>query len=219
MTVRTLIEAAYRLVGNSNPSSIELDNALESLNTLLTHLSIENLNLFAVVTESFSLVVGQSIYTIGSGGDFSTIRPTKILEGVYIQDSNSIDYPVIPMSRQQYNQIQYKIDTGRPTRIYYEPEFTLGKIRFNYKPEVIETLYIDSWKPLTEFSTLATTVSLPPEYEKVLKYNLAIELAVLDPPKMIVQLAMGALAAIRSNNSARVEPIGIDDYMAWELYR
>ncbi len=219
MTARTLIEAAYRLVGISFPTSFELDNGLESLNNLLTHLSVENLHLFAVITESFSLVVGKSTYTVGSGGDVDTVRPTKILEGSYIKDSSSSDYPVVPMSRQQYNQIMNKIDDGRPTRIYYEPEYPLGKIRLNYKPDSVETFYLDSWKPLTEFSVLATAVSLPPEYERVLKYNLAMELSVLEPSKMVVQLAAAALKAIRSNNSERTETTGSDDYIVWELYR
>lgn len=220
MTVRTLIEVAYRLIGINYPTSLEFDQGFGSLNTLLANFSVENLNLHAVITESFSLVVGQNVYTIGSGGNFSTVRPTKILDGTYIKDSISEDYPVVPMTRQQYNGIQYKIDSGRPTRMYYEPEYPLGKIRFNYKPESTDTIYFDSWKPLTEFAALSTTISLPPEYEKVLKYNLAVELvAPNDPPKVISQLAFTSLQAIRNNNAGRTEPTGVDDYIVWELYR
>jgi hypothetical protein len=220
MTARELIRKSFLLVGAANPTSIQYDDALSSLNTLLINLAVDNLNLYAVVTESFPLVVGTSTYTIGSGGDFSTVRPTKILEGVYIKDSAGLDYPVIPMSRREYNRIVNKIDSGRPTRMYYEAEYTLGKIRFNYKPSAIETLYIDSWKPITEIASLATTISLPPEYLQALKYNLAVELAIQDPPSMVVRIANSSLEAIRENNSDRLdEPARYDDYMLWEFNR
>jgi len=218
-TARELILSSFRLVGINQPSSIQLDDALVSLNNLISNLSVGNLNLHAVTTENFTLVTDQGTYTIGSGGDFDTVRPTKILDSVYIKDSSGEDYPVIPMSRQQYNQIASKIDTGRPTRIYYEPEYPLGKIRFNYLPSTAETLYIDSWKPITEIATLATSINLPVEYKRALQYNLAIEL-VEEPSKKIGQLAYSTLQAIKNNNSSdRVDDAVFDDYLTMSFYR
>lgn len=221
-TARELIYAALRLIGVHNPDSTILDEALVALNALLSALSADKQVVYAVTTESFSLVIGKSAYTIGSGGDISSTRPFKILEGVYIQDSNTEDYPVMPMTRLQYNQIASKIDDGRPTRIYYEPEFPLGKIRFNYEPLEIETVHMDSWKPFAEFAALSTSVIFPPEYKKLLQYNLAVSLAPehgVDPSRAVGALASLSLQDVKGTNSEPVEEVTMDSAVLFRLKR
>jgi len=66
------------------------------------------------------------------------------------------------------------VSLGRPTRLYYDPQYPLGKICFDYLPESAETFYVRSEKPLTELVTLDTEIVLPLEFKEALIYNLAI---------------------------------------------
>lgn len=85
MTVRDLIKSTLRLAGII--SSVQVPNAGEeqdtflALKSLLGSWSNENLAINKYVREVFPLVPGQSRYSIGSEGDFDTVRPV-IIEGV-----------------------------------------------------------------------------------------------------------------------------------------
>lgn len=223
MTAREMIYRSLRIIGVNNPSSIQLDEGLKSFNNMITHWATDNLKTYAVITETFSLVVGQSIYTIGVGGDINTVRPLKIYEGTYIVDSDNTSYPVIPMTRMQYNQIASKISEGRPTRMYYEPESPLGKIRFNYESDNTETVYLDSLKIFTEVSALNSSVVFPPEYERALKYNLAVEL-ISEYPEVklsdtVAILAQQSLSDLRINNSEPTEEVDSPATFNYQLSR
>jgi hypothetical protein len=69
------------------------------------------------------------------------------------------------------------IRSGRPAQLYFIAEFPLAKIKLYYVPDSAETLYLDSWKPLSSLATAATTVSLSGEYQRALEFNLAVDLA------------------------------------------
>jgi len=175
-TPRIVIESAFLALGKVSPKVHEMTAGLIALNDLIASWGADNLLIYTTISENFSLTIAQSSYTIGSGGDFDTARPKRILDGVYIRDANNQDYEVIPMTRQYFNQIGLKSESGRPEKIYYEPAFPLGVITFDTAPALAETLYIDSWKPLTEFTTLTQSINLPAEYKRALKFNLALDL-------------------------------------------
>lgn len=126
--------------------------------------------------EALSYSAVQSEYTIGSGGDLDTARPIQVLDA-YHRDSNSIDYPMELMSFRRYGDIADKDVQNYPTRLYYEPEYPLGKIHFDYKPQTGLTLHLTSLKHLTSIATLDTDISLPPEYDRALKFNLMLDIA------------------------------------------
>jgi hypothetical protein len=121
--------------------------------------------------------VGSASYTIGTGGIFNTVRPLRIVDA-FIRDSNGFDYPVdVTMTRHEYDAISDKTASARPTRLYYDPQYALGIIYFDYAPDIVETLYLVSEKSITELANTDTTVSLPDYYKMALIFNLAILLA------------------------------------------
>lgn len=175
-TAQNLIDAAYNKIGLFTISTAKSDKALVSFNNMLSIWSIDGLIVPFRTTESFSLVVGQSTYTIGTSADFSTTRPLEIMEA-YIRDSSSVDHALAQIDQRRYSALTNKTVDGRPERFYYDPQYSLGKIYFDSEPAAVETLYIISEKPLTELATLATTVSLPDFYKEPVVFNLAIRLA------------------------------------------
>jgi len=210
MTVQELIEGTLRLCSLRISTDTQLDEALEALNGMLNLWNAERLMVYAVTKESLTLVVGTGTYTIGSGGTFDTVRPQKLLSA-YIRDTNSLDYPVdVSMTENEYNSISDKTETGRPEHLYYSPEYPLGKIYFDLIPEVGETFVLDSWKQITEFASLEATITLPKEYEKALRFNLALDLAPeygVELDKTVIQQAALSKIIIENINAPLVEPV------------
>jgi len=176
-TANTITDGAYRLNSILNPSTAQDDSGLEALNNMISSWSAEGLLVPYNTIESFTLTVGKSTYTIGSGGEFNTVRPLRIIDA-FIRDSNSDDYSVdVSMTRAEYNAIAQKDAEARPTRLYFDPQYPKGKIYFNCEPETAETLHLTSEKTITELAALSTTVDLPAFYKETLVYNLAIRLS------------------------------------------
>jgi hypothetical protein len=203
-TARDHVKAALRLCGIRLPTETQQEEGLSRLNRLLAAWSAERLMTFPhVVEESFTLVAGTATYTIGAAGTFNTVRPMRI-PTAFLRDSSAIDFWLdTTMSLDDYAQIADKVTRARPARLYYAPEAPLGKIHFDTPPDAAYTFRAYSWKPLSAIATLDTASALPGEYEKVLVYSLAVDLApeysvALD--QTVIQQAVGGHASLRDLN-------------------
>lgn len=221
-TARELVTASLRLCGIRIATETQLTEAFSRLNNLLASWSAERLLVASVVDESFTLVTGTASYTIGSSGTFNTTRPMRITTG-FLRDSSSVDSEIDPsMSLQEYVAITDKISRGRPTRLYYAPEYPLGKISFDVPPDAAYTFRVFSWKPLSAIATLDTSISLPGEYEKVLRFSLAVDVApeysvALD--QTVIQQAAGAHMTLRNLNRPPIAPARLDAALVRNLAR
>jgi hypothetical protein len=179
-TAGDIINAALKKIGalaiGETPPAEDSQDALSELNRMLASLSADGINLFYQVHESFALVVGDGDYSIGSGGDFNTVRPNEI-DQAFIRDSASGDHELKIRHISEYWSLGQKSSSNRPTRLYYDTTYATGTIYFDSLPAAIETLHLVSQKPLTAFAALTTTVTLPGEYESALVNRLAVELA------------------------------------------
>ena len=182
MTAQEVITASYRKCGVKSPSTQQLTDGLQDLQNMLSSWSADGLIVPYSVTESFTLTVGQAVYTIGVTGDSpdlttSTGRPVKITSA-FIRISN-VDYPInTDMTKREYNALSSKDTEGRPNELYYDPQYPLGKIKFNYEADSAYTFHLVSEKVLVNPTAQGTTFSIPLEYNRAMVYNLAIELAV-----------------------------------------
>lgn len=202
-TARDLITRAYQINGvltkNEALSGDEAADGLKSLNALLSSWTNDSLLAYARLQENFPLVSGQASYTIGSGGDFDTVRPTQILTA--FTRIGSIDYKMAIISDVEYDTIvQKNISNSIPTALVYDGNAPLGTITI-YPVPVTGDLYIRSEKPLTEFASLDSDVELPPGWERALIYNLSIEDASQygqEVTQPVYQIAMDALGKIKT---------------------
>lgn len=190
-TGNDLIKAAMRLIQVSavdvDLTAQELKDGLESLNRMLDSWSLDELMLYQVIREPFELVSGQNPYSIGLGGDFNTVRPTKIV-GAYLTLNNGsipVDYPMDVIQYDDYNAIRLKtLSTNFPNYIYYQPSFPIGEI-YIYPvftpndPATIGPAYITltSWKPLPIIADPTAPLEFPPGYWEAIVFNLAVRLA------------------------------------------
>jgi len=155
----------------------EKNDGLISLNRMLASWSINKLKIPAITKESFSLVVGQSSYTIGdTGADVTSTRPQTI-NAAYIRDAASTDFVLEIIGREEYNEAFYKAVSERPYKLYYHPTSPNGTIYLDTQPAVAETLFIDSQKALASITDPDVAIVLPDSYHELIEYHLAIRIA------------------------------------------
>lgn len=180
-TATSLIGAALRKVSSYTPGQNidgnELTPALDELNRMLASWSAEGLMIPYRTLESFTMVVGQQSYTIGSGANFSTTRP-DIIQSAFIRDSANLDYYIrTDLTRDEYDGIALKTVQGIPSTLYYDKQYPTATIYVYPTAQLAYTIYLDSLKPLTQISSSGSTISLPGEYQDTIVYNLAKRLA------------------------------------------
>lgn len=205
MIIRALQMTGEKPVGGTLTSD-EQTAYLAVLNNMMDSWSLERLMCYQILQESFSLTTSDGSYTIGSGGDFNTTRPTKIVDPCFIRNSSNNDYPIQIIDAQAYGRITLKtVDGSYPGYLFYDGAYAsgLGTIYLYPEPSASLTLYINSWKQLQTFAAIGTTVSLPPGYERAIQANLAIELAAgyTNASPELVKIARDSKAAIRGLNS------------------
>ena len=188
-----------------SPDGLDSNDTLRAMNTLIESWSIKKYVTHFKTTDSKTLTVGDPTYTIGSGGDFNTARPTRI-EGAYIRDSDNNDHFVAIISSGIYRRLEVKDTEARPDQLWYNPTYSseLGTITLNWEPDVAEDLFIESLKPLTNFTGLTVETVLPPEYNRALKWNTLLEVASgfgYTPTRIDIANAVDSLADIRRLNA------------------
>ena len=208
-TPSSMILRSLRLIGEKSIggslTSAEQTTYLADLNTMLESWSLERLMCYQIVDESKALTTGDGVYTIGSGGDWNTARPTKIVQA-FIRDSDGNDPPVKVINAESYNSIVAKSSSGTyPDLLYYDGAFVTGlaTIYLYPLPSAGLTLFISSWKQLQTFATISTTMVLPLGYQRAIEYNFAIEIAggFRNVSAEVAKIAKESKAAIKNVNA------------------
>jgi len=208
MQVRELFIAILEVVGvvtlDEQPEASDMQKVKRHVNMLLGSLSARHLVQLTPTTESFTLVAGQSSYTIGVGANFNTSKPINIT-AAYIGDD-----PVEVTTQGEYN--RWDTVSGRPRELYYDAGATqtatpLGTIHLNPAPDAADTLTIDSLKYLTQFSGLTDTVTFPDAYLAMLTYNGAMAcwrpLGRTGPPPPDIRMMAERTMKVIENMNAR----------------
>ncbi len=226
-TVNDLIKATFRklnVVGvNGDPSANQLSEGLDNINRMLSMWNTDGLIKYYIQRETFNFVAGQQSYTIGSGGDFNTVRPVEILE--ITTDSSGITYRIDLVNYADWMRITNKSESEEtPSWAYYEPSYPLGRVYFWGKPTSTNSVVIASEKPFSAFSN-GDTVSLPPGYEKAVIDNLALELFPMYPSESLypilqnqAQNSIALLKRVNSKNKILTLELGFSEQRrrAWE---
>lgn len=211
MTAASLIASSLRVIGvlasGENPPSNEAIDGLTTLNQLIESWSNEQLLIPNKIREVFPLVAGQQSYTMGVGGNFNTARAQRI-ENAIIQLAATnpvVELPMKILNQDEYASIILKtLVSTFPLYVYCDGSYPLDSLSFWPVPNTtVNNVVLYSWKPLADLTTLTTALSLPPGYERALKYALALELAP-EYGKMLseqgVELAVQSKAAIKRMN-------------------
>lgn len=220
MTVGQLIASALRqIVPGISPNSTEYDDGMQALNLLLQEWSLTPAGRYGLTREEFALTASDAEYTLGPGGDFSTVKPVR-LHKVFTR-TDGIDYPCeVYYSSDEYAAETQKALSDRPSKVLVLEGGTTNTLLFYPTPDSAYAVHIWSFKGFnmnstTSFAYTSTTQSLglPPQYEPALKWNLAAELCEEFGKPLTQRIAMRAdetLKKLRLINQRPVPPVNTD---------
>lgn len=211
-TALQLIEDALGLtnaVGTDQTlTADETSDCLRSLNDLIEDLSTQNLAVYGQANQTFNTVVGQAVYTIGTGGNWNTTRPVRIVDPGY-SVINGVTFPCTSMTQQEYNLIAVKGQTQEfPDRYLYVNDDPLGLVTLWPVPSAITPVTLSIDRVLTQAATAATSLTFPLGYARMFVYNLGVALAPVFGKKIteypdVQKLANDTLANIKRANKKK----------------
>lgn len=184
---------------------------LQELNTMIDSWSNESLMTYATLENTEALVPGKYQYTIGPGGDFNTTRPLRIIGSpgsCYVMDTNGNRYnlEVVPQNRWNLIGNITAVTANFPNTLFYDPQYPLGIINLYPVPNISWSLFFDSFLQLTDFTTLAAPMILPPGYQAAIQNNLKIEIWPhfkadgTQPSPLLLRSAVRSKAAVKRTN-------------------
>jgi hypothetical protein len=207
-TALTLITDAMGELGlvgaGQTPTSNDADLCLRYLNRLFERWSNMRL-LQPVLTQISVTMTGAASYTLGPGGSPVTVRPMKVLSVTYV-DAGGLESPVDILTREQWDAIPNKADTGTyPECVWYAPELTNGVLYVYPKPSA-GTLKVDCLAVMQSLA-LSATLTLPAGYESAIVATLADDIAGQFGRPVPADVRRRAAGAVRALKRTNYEPL------------
>lgn len=162
------------------PPAEEIADGIVALQGMLDSWSLERLLVFNKIREVFPLVGAQETYTMGTGGNFNTTPPVDILAANIQIPGNTppLELPLNIINLQQRADIGLKdLQSTIPRDLYFENTAPLTKLTLYPVPSVAQNIAIYSEKVLATITSANMALTLPPGYERAIRYNLALEWA------------------------------------------
>ena len=202
-TVLDLITGSLRLLGvlasGESPSASEAQDALSALNNLLDTWKNDSLLVYTTSSSPYSLVGGKKSYTFGTGGDWNAERPV-VIDSMFLQYTGTtggpspLNLPMAALTQDQYNAIIVpNTPSPIPTAFYDDGGFPLRTVSFWPVPTTNYQVNVWTWQLIDGFAAITDLINLPPGYERMMRFNLAIELAPEYGKEASPTIAAGAL--------------------------
>ena len=184
ITRNELIAGAYRLAGvtaqGETPTTQQYTDGAEALNMMVKAWQADGMPLWAMKQYSVTLTASTS-FTIGVSQTVNTPKPLKIVQAFLHNTSTNIDIPMRILTRDEYNRLGNKTDTGQPIQIFYEPLLDTGVLYVFPKPNATaisyNTITIVYQRPFEDFDASTDNPDFPQEWYEAVKYGLALRLA------------------------------------------
>ena len=239
-TALDIIQRSYKVLtvisvsSATSPTAEQRNDGLTALNSMIESWNNENLSLYQVRENNFTLSVGVSSYTVGTGATVSMPRPLQIIQA-YVRDGGGNNYPLNIRTRDQWNMIGNRssiITSQIPTDCFYDPAMPNGIFAVWPYPLAAYTVFFDSYTQLSALSTLTDTLSYPLGYDRAFVYNLAVEISAQTGVPLpttglnVQELADKSLANIKRTNVGNREIVAAYDgaivshaYPTYNVYR
>jgi hypothetical protein len=208
-TALDLIKAAMSknnvLAAGETPSAEDASVGLDRLNALMTALENESIFNYTTTRTTVSLPANTVSRTVGAAQQVAMVRPIEFLRGSFSR-LNNIDYPLEPVSEQEYNSISLKstLNAIAPEVMFYDGGAPTGVLYF--WPPVAATVEVHLLSPAPggEATSTATEYNFAPGYRRMIENGLAVELAPdfnVTPHPLVVALYMSAKRQLKRTNS------------------
>lgn len=178
-----LIKGALRLIGvlaqGETPSTDQVTEAAEALNYLVKAWQADGMPLWGIKEYELTLVASTAKYRIGLGQTVNISKPLRIISAY--RSTGTTDTPLTIITRDEYNRLGTKSNTGYPIQIYYDVQNTYGDLYVNPVPDATvaadSTITLVYQRPFEDFDAAADEPDFPQEWFDALKYGLATRLA------------------------------------------
>jgi hypothetical protein len=175
---QSLLLCGMRASGETVDADLAQD-ALTILHQLIESWTLESLLVYQIQRQVFPLTTAQT-YTVGPGGDFSMPRPVTIHAANWRDEAMTpaLELPLHAMQDQEYQNLAVReLAATMPVKFYYDQAWPLGVLFLWPKPLLTKQIVLFLWHPWDTSMVLADTVAFPPGYERMVVYNLAVELS------------------------------------------
>lgn len=157
------------------PSAEMAADALTTLNQMLALWQVDNLYIYAQAATTFA-PSGALSYTVGTAGTVAIDRPASI-DAAYYNDG-STDSPIELLNTfEEYQAISSKTQAGSPHVAYYQPSYPLG-VLYLYPQPASGTVKLLTKVKLPTYTAGANDLTIPPEFEMVVRYSLDEHLSI-----------------------------------------
>jgi hypothetical protein len=184
---QTLIQAAFRLIGQFNddspPPQSDLNNASQALNMMIKYWMSKNYPLWCVTDLPFTVTQGQVQYLIGPGSPTVGLQTYRVLRipMARIQYVNAgqpaLEVPLIQLSRQEYDQLGQKAAQGTPNSYYYDPQLNNGVLSLYLAPDAQANIVtLTCQRPIADVLNAGDAFDFPIEWTNAIKWGLAEQL-------------------------------------------
>lgn len=211
-TCQDLIKSSLRLIGvlgtGESASSQEEADAFVELNRIISSWSAEDQIVYNKFHQPFTLVAGDSTYTMGPAGNFATsVRPVQVVSAATISGEFRQPMEVLPYQEavaRHANSVGLRATL--PNVLGVDNGFPLLNLIVLPTPFATSTIEIDSFQPIPAFALVTDAISMPPGYEMALQYELALRLVPEYPPANGRRLTEDLLGQAQKYKMTMVSP-------------
>ena len=176
----SIITRSMRLIGaiasGETPTAAESADALAVMNGMLSSWRNQPLMAWTVDEIVAPVVPSQQAYTMGPGGDINTTRPLQI-ENARLR-WNGVDYPMTVIDQAAWSLLRVKtLQSNLPQYVWPSGDYPLTTLSLWPTPTIPMEVIVGVRVPLESVASLSADIALPPGYEDLIAYGLAIRLA------------------------------------------
>lgn len=199
-TVQTLISDALKEISalgqNEEMDAEQVVDGQKMLKSLVDQWSISGLMVPFFTIETFALSNVLSSYTWKSGGAFNSASPVEVIACSFLIGSTQT--PLDRMDVRMWSALPITAVSGAPTMFMFDrqlafPTLYLDCIPYGGSLKTVSKKAFNSTFVLTD----ATTVTFPPEYERLLRTHLAIDMSPSYEKPVSAELAFNAKDAMK----------------------
>jgi hypothetical protein len=183
---------AGKLDQASEPTSDQYADALPRLNDLINYEQTQGLKLWLDLDISIAapiLTAGTALYTLGPTGTVVLAgKPTRVLQGYYVDSSNNRRPIDPPMAREEYYRLSNVTIQGAITSYYVDKQQNTLNVYLWNTPDAEAasgTVHLITQTQITQMISLTDAMSFPQEWFIYLHWALGEELATGQPQSII----------------------------------
>lgn len=166
------------------PNGEQLASGMRRLQDIILLETTQGLKLWLLSDTSVTLVSGQATYTFSPTGNVVMTRPYRVIQGYYL-DSSSVRRPLVVLSWDDYIRLSQITQTGAVNSYFVNKQDTQLSVFFWLTPDstaATGTAHVLLQQQVTQFTSLTDTMNFPPEWRMFLRWALASDLSIGQPP-------------------------------------